>query len=483
MAKIYACRNSRNHTITYAMKKKLHLSIFLCLLISININCQLNQLKKPNIILIVADDLGWNDVSFNGSDISTPSIDSLASQGIFLNRFYVSPKCSPTRAGILTGIYPDRFNLRGYVYSTRYIGGLPPDLTILPEMLKEAGYHELAAFGKWHLGHSHHKYHPISQGFTSFYGHYNGAIDYYSHLRDGEIDWHKDYSTSYDAGYSTDLIGSEVVKFISNLNTKKPFFAYVAFNAPHSPMQAKLEELEKYNFDPDNKDDEYLVVEGHKGEVGMDVYGLKGRGNNLRQTYSAMVSSLDLWIGKILSSLKTKGIEDNTIVWFLSDNGGISKFGGNNSPLRGGKHTQWEGGVRAISIVKWPSRIKSGSQSNQLTSYIDIFPTLQNIVGITSSDEIDGINIIDAFHNKSLPKRHIYLGKDAIVSKKWKMNKGELFEIESDISEKNDLSSKKPEIVKKLTDLINRYKKMLPGDKPPTQPVGWRPPKNWKMPK
>ena len=483
MAKIYACRNSRNHTITYAMKEKLHLSIFLCLLISININCQLDQLKKPNIILIVADDLGWNDVSFNGSDISTPSIDSLASQGVFLNRFYVSPVCSPTRAGILTGIYPDRFNLRGYVYSPRNKGGLPPDLTILPEMLKEAGYNELAAFGKWHLGHSNHKYHPISQGFTSFYGHYNGAIDYYSHLRDGEIDWHKDYSTSYDVGYSTDLIGSEVVKFISNLNAKKPFFAYVAFNAPHSPMQAKLEELEKYNFDLNAKKEDFPVVQGHNGEVGMDVYGLKGRGNNLRQTYSAMVSSLDLWIGKILSSLKTKGIEDNTIVWFLSDNGGINKFGGNNSPLRGGKHTQWEGGVRAISIVKWPGRIKPGSQSNQLTSYIDIFPTFQNIVGITSSDEIDGINIIDAFHNKSLPKRHIYLGKDAIVSKKWKMNKGELFEIESDISEKNDLSSKKPEIVKKLTDLINLYKKMLPGDKPPTQPVGWRPPKNWKMPK
>ena len=116
----------------------------------------------------MADDLGWNDVSFNGSDISTPSIDSLASQGVFLNRFYVSPKCSPTRAGLLTGIYPDRFNLRGYVYSTRYKGGVPTDLVILPEMLKKAGYNELAAFGKWHLGHSNHKFHPISQGFTSF---------------------------------------------------------------------------------------------------------------------------------------------------------------------------------------------------------------------------------------------------------------------------------------------------------------------------
>ena len=361
------------------IKKKLLLGLVLFLLFSKNINCQTHKSKKPNIILIVADDLGWNDVSFNGSDISTPSIDSLASQGVFLNRFYVSPKCSPTRAGVLTGIYPDRFNLRGYVYSTRYVGGLPPDLTILPEMLKKAGYNELAAFGKWHLGHSNHKFHPISQGFTSFYGHYNGAIDYYSHLRDGELDWHKDYETSYDVGYSTDLIGSEVVRFISNTDESNPFFAYVAFNAPHSPMQAKLEELEKYNYDPNGEEEEYLIVEGHKGEMGMDVYGLKGRGNNLRQTYSAMVSSMDSWIGKIMNSIRAKGIENNTIIWFLSDNGGIPKYGGNNFPLRGGKHTQWEGGVRAISVVKWPDKIKPGTESNQLTSYIDIMPTFETV--------------------------------------------------------------------------------------------------------
>ena len=458
-----------------------HLGLFLSF--SIHLKGQSDQLKKPNIILIVADDLGWNDVSFNGSEISTPFIDSLALQGVFLKRFYVSPVCSPTRAGLLTGIYPDRFNLRGYVFSTRYKGGVPTDLTILPEMLKKAGYKELAAFGKWHLGHSNHKYHPISQGFTSFYGHYNGAIDYYSHLRDGELDWHKDYKTSYDVGYSTDLIGSEVVNFISKTDKRIPFFAYVAFNAPHSPMQAKLEELEKYDYDPNAIEEKYAVVQGHQGERGMDKYGLKGRGNNLRQTYSAMVSSMDSWIGKILNALKLKGIEDNTIIWFLSDNGGISRYGGNNFPLRGGKHTQWEGGVRAISVVKWPGKIKPGTESNQLTSYIDVLPTIENIVGLTATKDIDGINIIDAFSNRNLPPRHIYLGKDAIVSKKWKMNQGELFKIEDDISERNDLSFENPSVVKKLTELINYYKEMYPGGKPPTHPIGWKPPKNWKMPK
>ena len=134
-------------------------------------------------------------------------------------------------------------------------------------MLKKAGYKELAAFGKWHLGHSNHKYHPISQGFTSFYGHYNGAIDYYSHLRDGELDWHKDYKTSYDVGYSTDLIGSEVVNFISKTDKRIPFFAYVAFNAPHSPMQAKLEELQKYGYDPNANEEKYEEECRHTSEM------------------------------------------------------------------------------------------------------------------------------------------------------------------------------------------------------------------------
>ena len=465
------------------MKKTLVLITSLFLLFCIHMKGQIDELKKPNIVLIVADDLGWNDVSFNGSDIRTPNIDSLARHGVVLKRFYVSPKCSPTRAGLLTGIYPDRFNLRGYVYSIRYKGGVPVELTILPEMLKKAGYNKLAAFGKWHLGHSHYKYHPISQGFTSFYGHYNGAIDYYSHLRDGEIDWHRDYETSYDVGYSTDLIGSEVVRFISNTDSQNPFFAYVAFNAPHSPMQAKLEELEKYNYDSNALEQEYAIVEGHKGEKGMNVYGLKGRGNNLRQTYSAMVSSMDLWIGKIINALKSNGIHDNTLIWFLSDNGGISSYGGDNFPLRGGKHSQWEGGVRSISFVNWPGKIKPGTESNQLTSYIDVFPTLEKIVGLPISDKVDGINIMNALKNKTLPKRYLYLGKDAVVSKKWKMNKGELFKIEDDISEKNDLSNKNPRIVKKLAEIINYYKEMMPGEKPEIYPNDWRPPKNWVMPK
>ena len=460
------------------------ISTVLFLLLSIGIEAQINKSKKPNIILIVADDLGWNDVSFNGSEISTPSIDSLAKEGITLKRFYVSPKCSPTRAGLLTGTYPDRFNLRGYVYSTHYKGGVPTDLTTLPEMLEKGGYTERAAFGKWHLGHSHHKYHPISQGFTSFYGHYNGAIDYYSHLRDGELDWHRDDKPCFDKGYSTDLIGSEVVKFISNADTQSPFFAYVAFNAPHSPMQAKIEELEKYDYDPNDVDQDYPVVEGHKGEKGMDVYGLKGRGNSLRQTYAAMVSSMDLWIGKIVSALRSKGIENETIIWFLSDNGGINKFGGDNHPLRGGKHTQWEGGVRTISVVKWPDEIQAGTTSDELTSYIDVFPTIEKIIGKeVRTKNLDGTDVFDALRNKSLPQRHLYLGKNAIVSKQWKMNNGELFLIENDISEKNNLSTEYPGVVKKLGVLIKDFKKMFPGDKPDIYPEGWKPPKNWEMPK
>lgn len=153
---------------------------------------------RPNILIIVADDLGWNDVSYHGSEIRTPNIDRLVAQGVELDRFYTAPICTPTRAGILSGLYPDRFGLREGVIAPRVIGGLPPEVTTMAEMLAEAGYQQRAAFGKWHLGHSSTELHPLQQGFTSFYGHYNGAIDYFTHERAGQLDWHDGYQANHD---------------------------------------------------------------------------------------------------------------------------------------------------------------------------------------------------------------------------------------------------------------------------------------------
>lgn len=437
---------------------------------------------RPNIIIIVADDLGWNDVGFHGSEIKTPNIDKLASEGIILNRFYSAPVSSPTRAGLLTGKYPDRFNLRNYVFSPRQKGGIAPEEVFIPEMLETAGYKERAAFGKWHLGHSNYKFHPNNQGFTSFYGHYNGAIDYFTHKRDAELDWHRNNTPCFDQGYSTDLIEKEVVKFIEEANTNTPFFAYVAFNAAHSPMQAKEEDLKFYGYDPIAKTEDYLVGGAEKGERELDIFGKTGRGNTSRQTYSAMVSAMDRSIGHILQMIKDKGIEKNTLIWFLSDNGGMNKFGGNNYPLRGEKHSEWEGGVHVVSFVKWPQKIKKGSSSKELLSYIDIYPTLEKLCLGKTLKEADGIDVFPALLGKKLPERCIYLGNTGIVSKKWKMNKGELFLIEEDMPEKNDVSKQYPEIVKDLNSKLEEFHKMKPDIKIEIQPEDWHPPKDWTMP-
>jgi arylsulfatase B len=465
------------------MKKIIYIS-FLIALLFFN-GCSENKSENPglpNIIIIVADDLGWNDVGFHGSDIATPYLDKLADKGMELGRFYTAPVCSPTRAGLLTGKYPDRFNLRNHVYSPRHKGGIPPEELFLPEMLKEAGYKRCAAFGKWHLGHSDYKYHPNNQGFTFFYGHYNGAIDYFTHKRDAELDWHRNNEPCFDEGYSTDLIAREAVKFINESSPNAPFFAYIAFNAPHSPMQAKEEELKLYGFDPNAENEDYAVVQGHKGERGMDFYGLTGRGNNLRQTYSAMVTCMDKWIGEIITATKEKSIEENTLIWFLSDNGGIYEFGGDNSPLRGAKHTEWEGGVRTVSLVKWPGVIAPGSKSEELIAYIDLFPTIEKIVTGEIRSQTDGIDIFPAFREEHLPDRYIFLGNTAIVSKKWKMNQDELFLIEQDHSEQNNLSDEYPDKVKELNSMINEFKKMQTGGAPNMQLESWNPPKNWTMP-
>lgn len=439
-----------------------------------------NIVTKPNIIIIVADDLGWNDVSLHNSDIHTSSIDQLAKEGLEFTRFYTAPVCSPTRAGLLTGMYPDRFGLRNFVYSPRHKGGVDPETKMLPEYLQENGYTQRAAFGKWHLGHSQLAYHPNQNGFNLFYGHYNGAIDYFTHKRDGELDWHQNNMPSFEEGYSTDLIETQAIQFIES-SKDQPFFAYIAFNAPHSPMQSKYEELREYGYDSTKVSEDYIKGGAREGENELENYGVIGRGNTLRQTYSGMVSSLDKSIGKIMEVLREKNLDKNTLVWFLSDNGGSYEFGGNNQPLRGAKHEEWEGGVRVVSILKWPDNIEPNSKSDKLVAYIDVVPTILNIVGDFSKTTLDGIDVSKAFTNNELPDRSIFLGNTGIVTQNWKLNKGELFKIEEDMSESHNVAQDYPEIVKELNMQIEEYNKMKSSQKPELQPLDWRPPKNWTI--
>ena len=278
-----------------------YLSLLLALHSFLSLNA--NVKTKPNIVIILADDLGWADVSFHSDRIPTPNIDRIAEEGVELDRFYVFPMCSPTRAGLMTGRYPIRFGMARSVIPPWRNFGLDPDEITLPEALGKLGYTHRGIFGKWHLGHNHTKWHPNNQGFTHFHGHYNGAIDYFTLSRENERDWHLNKKSNQETGYSTDLIASAASNFIlKHSKEEDPFFCYVPFNSPHSPFQAPEKYIKKFQH----------------------LAGLNSKGKNksLRQVVAAMVSCMDDGIGKILKAIDTSGEADNTIVWFFSDNGG-----------------------------------------------------------------------------------------------------------------------------------------------------------------
>lgn len=400
---------------------------------------------KPNIIVILADDLGWGDVGYHGSTIKTPNIDQLAKEGIELNRFYTAAVCSPTRAGLLTGRYPDRFGLRTTVIPPWSSFGVNTNEVFLPEVLAKAGYKNRAIYGKWHLGHASLKYHPLNRGFTHFYGHLNGAIDYFTHEREGELDWHNDFKPSYDKGYATDLLADEAIKNIKSYHKESPFFLYIAFNAPHSPLQAKEEDLLKYGYDKSKP----LFGKGGKE-------GAQGRGNTREQTYAAMVTNMDENIGRILKTLKDLNIDENTLILFHSDNGAAPGEGGSSGTLRGKKFTEWEGGVRAPAVVKWPMGFKSATISNQVMGYIDVMPTILEIAGIKSQSKnpFDGISMVPVLTGKvnNIP-RNMFLGSGVITNQDWKLLEAsdlnprmklktdQLFRISSDPSETKDVKA------------------------------------------
>lgn len=437
---------------------------------------------SPNIVIVVADDLGWNDVGFHNPAINSPNLNALAKKGRELSRFYVASICSPTRSGLLTGKYPDRFGIRSEVIRPNVIGGLPTDEQTLANVLARAGYDRRGAFGKWHLGHSDVKYHPLSRGFTEFYGHYNGAIDYYTHYRNGALDWHRNFETSTDTGYSVDLVAREAVRFIQESPSSKPFLAYVAFNGVHAPLQAKASDLAKNGYDPTKPQEGFAAGGGQPGEFNRSDYGKRGRGNTLRQTYTAMVTGMDNALGKILKAIEDRGIANNTIIWFLSDNGGIPTFGGSNNPLRGAKHTEWEGGVRSASVVYWKGKIDGGQPIDEVIGFIDVLPTLAQLAKAPDIPRTDGINVIQALQGETLPDRQLFLGHEAVVTKRWKLNEGQLFDLSEDGSETTNVADKHPVELRQLTDALTSFKKFVIPFPFPSQPKGWLPPENWAIP-
>jgi len=418
---------------------------------------------KPNIVIILADDLGYGDVGYNGGQAETPNIDRLAKEGVKLQRFYTAPLCSPTRAGLMTGRWPIRYGMAESVITPWRKWGLPTSEQTIAEMLSNAGYERRGIFGKWHLGHYKKELLPLNRGFTHFTGCYNGTFDYFTHEREKQLDWHRNWETVREKGYVTDLIGREAVRFIEECPTDKPFFCYVPFTVPHLPLQAKEEDIAKYRHIEDER----------------------------QRVYFAMLDSMDQVTGQMLKAIDDKGITDNTVVLFMSDNGGVSFA--NNGIYRGSKGSTYEGGIRVPAVIRWPDGIEGGRTIDAPMGYIDVYPTLKSIAGVTTADpnSLDGINLLPLIQGKAkaTPRKwfsYVAQGtpsnKFALTEGPWKLvlvnglpaqadpakPKGppsiELFQLDRDPAEKNNLVMEEPErTAAMLKDLRAHYRLKISG--------------------
>jgi arylsulfatase A-like enzyme len=445
---------------------------------------------RPNIVFILSDDQGWADVGFHGGDLKTPNIDQLAAAGTRLEQFYVQPVCSPTRASLMTGRYPMRYGLHVGVVRPWAQYGLPLDERLLPQALHEVGY-ETAITGKWHLGHFQPAYQPTHRGFDHQYGHYNGAIDYNTHERDGGHDWHRDDKANYDEGYSTHLVAREATRIITEHDTSKPLFLYVPFNAVHAPHQVP---------------EKYLAPYAH----------LQGE----RRTYAGMLAALDEAIGQIVGAVEKKGLKDNTIIFFCSDNGGPAPGRvTSNGPLRAGKGTLYEGGVRVPAVIVWPGKVKAGAIVNAPLHMVDWFPTFVKLAGgsLEQKHPLDGRDAWPAItQGASSPHEDILhnitpIG-GAIRVGDWKLVVGgqysetegpgegggaakgrkkgkakaagdgpriELFNIKDDPNEKTNLAEKNPGKVQELQTRLDAYTRATVPSKQAPAPAGFKSPKVW----
>ena len=463
---------------------------------------------RPNIVILLADDLGWTDVSFHGGNIATPNIDRIAVEGVELNRYYVAPVCSPTRAGLMTGRYPIRYGAMRAVYPPWRDGGMDLSEWTMADILAEVGYKHRGIFGKWHLGHSDKKYHPLRRGFTEFYGHYNGAVDYFTHEREGEVDWHSGFDPSGDPGYATDLIADAAAGFIRrHAGGPDPFLCYVPFNAPHSPFQAKEEDLPPYAGLPPARG----FFQGFEG-VSMEAGGEQRERN--RRILGAMVHSLDQGVGKVLDAIDQAGIVRNTFVLFTSDNGGVRGIG-ENTPLRGSKATVFEGGIRVAAAARWPSRISAGGKISVPLANIDILPTVMRMAGVDRyhGKPIDGLDILDVLtgRRETLDRELFnYIGQEgadreqvSYMTNEWKMmvvgpdvtdtgaddgaRQRFLFRISEDMSEERNVLAEHPELAASMYEKIKEFRALQPqGAVPPYAhgrgDPGFKVPRRWELP-
>ncbi|MDO5970628.1 sulfatase [Flavivirga aquimarina] len=439
------------------------------------------QNKKPNIVFVLVDDLGWMDIGANGSSFyETPNIDQLANEGIrFTQAYAASPICSPTRASILTGKNPARIDLTQYIGgrgNPNYIRNLPLEEILFPELLNQAGYKTIF-LGKWHLNNEAGEgtFWPDKQGFDiNIAGHFRGGLyiknKYFSPWNIPNLE------NGPDGEYMTDRLANEAVKFIDN-NTNNPFLLYLSLYTVHAPFQAPAKRVEKYKK---KKEALALSEEQRFGTENNQEKPFTFRKTQDHPTYAAMVESMDMAVGKILNKLKDKNIADNTVVIFFSDNGGLSTSEGvptANTPLRTGKGWLYEGGIRVPAIIKWPGNIKPGTVSNNIITSMDFYPTILEMTGqpLRPDLHIDGKSMMPLLKNESTklhdvnyfhyPHQSNQKGgpSSAIREGDYKLivflldNRMELYNLKNDIGEQNNLADKLPEIRNRLYSKLVKW--------------------------
>ena len=415
--------------------------------------------ERPNILVIIPDDLGWSDVGYNGSSIQTPHLDKLARTGVRLDQHYVMPTCTPTRVSLLTGRYPSRYGVTGPDYGEVIDLGDPT----LASLLGENGYLTSIA-GKWHMGSP--PYTPLKYGFQSTYGYFDGQIDPYTHEYKKETEltsrksWHRNDEYLEEEGHATDLITQEAIRVIE-MDRKRPFFLYVAYSVPHFPLDEPVKWTSAY-------DDTFLFPS--------------------RKWFAASVTHMDDGIGEILDALKRTGQRENTLILFLSDNGGQKSWHseteyrgkyankphrvlGNNFPLRGWKGELYEGGIRVPAFVNWPGKLEAGN-TNIPVHVSDWLPTLCEMAGCDlrlKNLDWDGQSIWPFLTGeKTVTGNHPMYWKTsaayAVRKDNWKLivhrdtNIAELYNLEADFRETHNLSEQNPDKTKELLDLMEEFK-------------------------
>jgi arylsulfatase A-like enzyme len=411
-----------------------------------------NKQARPNIIVILVDDLGYGDLSSYGSPyIQTPNIDRIVEGGMkFTNGYANCPVCSPTRAALLSGRYQEMVGVPGVIrtHAENSWGFLSPDSKLIQEILQPAGYHT-ALIGKWHLG-LESPNHPLQRGFDHFHGFLGDMMDdYYTHRRHGINYMERNGQEIDPQGHATDLFTQYACEYIRSPKDNKPFFLYLAYNAPHVPVQPPQEWLTRFTA-------RHPEIDQHTAKL------------------AAFIEHLDAGIGRVMQCLETNGLDQNTLLLFASDNGGQTNIGANNGHTRDGKGTMYEGGIKVPMAAYWPEKIASNQTTDRIALSMDIFPTIMEACGVPINHEIDSLSFLPTLLGipQPAPKRDLFFGRreggkyqgktiEAIRRGDWKLLRNmpgaplELYNLKTDPLEQTNRLTTEPAIANELEAALN----------------------------